>query len=83
MVVVSGGGWGVGDIAGAVGEFTKVPEVSSILCLAGRNEQLAEKLMSEFADEERVHVLGFTERMPEILAAADVLVALHRRSHLP
>ena len=44
MVVVSGGGWGVGDIAGAVGEFTKVEEVSSILCLAGRNEQLAEKL---------------------------------------
>ena len=74
MVVVSGGGWGVGDIAGAVGEFTKVQEVSSILCLAGRNEQLAEKLRSEFADEERVHVLGFTERMPEILAAADVLV---------
>ena len=74
MVVVSGGGWGVGDIAGAVGEFTKVDEVSSILCLAGRNEQLAEKLTSEFADEERVHVLGFTERMPEILAAADVLV---------
>jgi UDP-N-acetylglucosamine:LPS N-acetylglucosamine transferase len=40
MVVVSGGGWGVGDIAGAVGEFTRVPEVSSIVCLAGRNEQL-------------------------------------------
>ena len=28
MVVVSGGGWGVGDIAGAVREFTKVPEVT-------------------------------------------------------
>ena len=40
MVVVSGGGWGVGDIAGAVGEFTRVPEVTSIVCLAGRNEQL-------------------------------------------
>ena len=43
MVVVSGGGWGVGDIAGAVREFTRVPEVSSIVCLAGRNEQLAEQ----------------------------------------
>ena len=28
MVVVSGGGWGVGDIAGAVREFTRVPEVT-------------------------------------------------------
>jgi processive 1,2-diacylglycerol beta-glucosyltransferase len=74
MVVVSGGGWGVGDIAGAVGEFVKVPEVSSIVCLAGRNEQLQEKLESVFAAEPRVHIYGFTDKMPEILAAADVLV---------
>jgi UDP-N-acetylglucosamine:LPS N-acetylglucosamine transferase/Trp operon repressor len=73
-VVVSGGGWGVGDIAGAVREFTKVPEVTSIVCLAGRNEQLATKLRSAFADEPRVQVHGFTDKMPEILAAADVLV---------
>ena len=74
MVVVSGGGWGVGDIAGAVREFIKVPEVSSIVCLAGRNEQLSARLSVAFADEPRVHVYGFTDRMPELLAAADVLV---------
>ncbi|HSZ04226.1 MAG TPA: glycosyltransferase [Solirubrobacteraceae bacterium] len=73
-VVVSGGGWGVGDIAGAVREFTRVPEVTSIVCLAGRNEQLAAKLRGAFADEPRVHVYGFTDKMPQILAAADVLV---------
>ncbi len=73
-VVVSGGGWGVGDIAGAVREFTKVPEVRNIVCLAGRNEQLASKLREAFGDEPRVRVYGFTDRMPEILAAADVLV---------
>ena len=74
MVVVSGGGWGVGDIAGAVREFIRTPEVTSIVCLAGRNEQLHEKLSGAFAGEERVHVLGFTDKMPELLAAADVLV---------
>ncbi len=74
MVVVSGGGWGVGDIAGAVREFTRVPEVTSIVCLAGRNEHLAHKLHSAFADHPEVHVYGFTDRMPELLAAADVLV---------
>jgi processive 1,2-diacylglycerol beta-glucosyltransferase len=73
-VVVSGGGWGVGDIEGAVREFTRVPEVSNIVCLAGRNEQLAEKLSEAFAQEPRVRVYGFTDKMPEILAAADVLV---------
>jgi UDP-N-acetylglucosamine:LPS N-acetylglucosamine transferase len=74
MVVVSGGGWGVGDIAGAVREFTRVPEVSSIVCLAGRNDHLAGKLRAAFAGESRVHVYGFTDKMPELLAAADVLV---------
>ncbi len=74
VVVVSGGGWGVGDIAGAVREFTQVRDVTGIVCLAGRNEQLAERLRRMFADEPAVHVLGFTERMPEVLAAADVLV---------
>src|SRR5205085_1520798 len=74
MVIVSGGGWGVGDVAGAVREFTRVDEVSSIICLAGRNEHLADKLSEAFADEPRVHVYGFTKRMPELLAAADVLV---------
>lgn len=74
MVVVSGGGWGVGDIEGAVREFIRAEEVTSIVCLAGRNEPLGERLRATFAGEERVHVLGFTDRMPEILAAADVLV---------
>ncbi|HEX3911456.1 MAG TPA: glycosyltransferase [Solirubrobacteraceae bacterium] len=74
MVVVSGGGWGVGDVLGAVREFIEVPEASSIVVLAGRNEQLAEKLRRTFASEPRVHVYEFTDKMPELLAAADVLV---------
>jgi processive 1,2-diacylglycerol beta-glucosyltransferase len=74
VVVVSGGGWGVGDVEGAVREFIGVPEASSIVVLAGRNEPLAAKLRSSFAREPRVHVYEFTDKMPELLAAADVLV---------
>jgi processive 1,2-diacylglycerol beta-glucosyltransferase len=74
MVVVSGGGWGVGDVLGAVREFIRVPEASSIVVLAGRNEQLAQKLRRTFESEPRVHVYEFTDKMPELLAAADVLV---------
>jgi UDP-N-acetylglucosamine:LPS N-acetylglucosamine transferase len=74
MVVVSGGGWGVGDVEGAVRELRKVEEVSSIVCLAGYNEQLRERLKRTFAAEPSVHVYGFTQQMPELLAAADVLV---------
>jgi processive 1,2-diacylglycerol beta-glucosyltransferase len=74
MVVVSGGGWGVGDVEGAVREIAAIEDVSAIVCLAGRNEQLGKRLKRTFADEPRVAVFGFTERMPEILSAADVLV---------
>jgi len=74
MVVVSGGGWGVGDLTGAVRELMGMPEISAIVCLAGRNEQLREQLLREFAGNGRVHVYGFTDEMPRILAAADVLV---------
>jgi len=74
MVVVSGGGWGVGDVEGAVRELCRVPEVSSIVCLAGRNEQLHERLSTTFAKEASVHVYGFTDAMPQLLAAADALV---------
>ena len=74
MVVVSGGGWGVGDVEGAVRAIADIPGVSAIVCLAGRNQQLRERLETDFASERRVRVYGFTERMPEILAAADTLV---------
>jgi processive 1,2-diacylglycerol beta-glucosyltransferase len=74
LVVVSGGGWGVGDIEGAVRELSRVSDVSSIVCLAGYNEQLRERLSTAFAKESRVHVYGFTDKMPELLAAADALV---------
>ncbi|MGH2910996.1 MAG: MGDG synthase family glycosyltransferase [Solirubrobacteraceae bacterium] len=74
LVVVSGGGWGVGDVQGAVREIASIPDVSAIVCLAGRNEQLHKRLSEDFSDESRVRVYGFTDRMPEILAAADTLV---------
>ncbi len=74
MVVVSGGGWGVGDITGAVRELLRESEIGAIVCLAGRNEQLRERLNEDFAGQERVHVYGFTDEMPRLLAAADVLV---------
>jgi processive 1,2-diacylglycerol beta-glucosyltransferase len=74
MVVVSGGGWGVGDVTGAVRELLREPQIGVIVCLAGRNEQLCTRLSADFADQERVYVYGFTDEMPRLLAAADVLV---------
>ncbi|HZC30912.1 MAG TPA: hypothetical protein VE261_05290, partial [Gaiellaceae bacterium] len=74
LVVVSGGGWGVGDIVGAVEESLRVDGVTQVVCLCGRNEDLRERLLQRFDSEPRVRIEGFTEQMPDWLAAADVLV---------
>jgi processive 1,2-diacylglycerol beta-glucosyltransferase len=73
VVVVSGGGWGVGDIMGAVRELAQIPD-ATIVCLAGHNDAVRDSLTEQFAATDRVRVLGFTNEMSELLAAADVLV---------
>jgi UDP-N-acetylglucosamine:LPS N-acetylglucosamine transferase len=71
LVAVSGGGWGVGDLAGAVRVALELHGVR-VLLLCGRNELLRQRLATAF--DERVRVLGFVEDMPTLLAAGDVLV---------
>ncbi len=74
MVIVSGGGWGVGDVQGAVEEVLSVGGVAQVVCLCGHNEELREQLTHLFAHEPRVRIEPFTDRMPDWLAAADALV---------
>jgi UDP-N-acetylglucosamine:LPS N-acetylglucosamine transferase len=74
IVLVSGGGWGVGDLDGAIEEALLVLPPCEVVCLCGRNDELRGRLAERFAAEPRVRVEGFTERMVEWMAAADVLV---------
>jgi len=74
IVLVSGGGWGVGDVDGAVEEALRVDGVSRVVCLCGRNEALRTRLEALFAREPRVRTEGFTDRMADWMAAADVLI---------
>jgi UDP-N-acetylglucosamine:LPS N-acetylglucosamine transferase len=73
LIVVSGGGWGVGDLDGAVRAALTVTD-SRVICLAGRSEKTRTSLQLAFARNGRVSVWGFTDRMSALLAAADVLV---------
>jgi len=73
LVVVSGGGWGVGDIEGAVRTVLRFQH-AHVVCLAGRNAELEAQLQSAFAGVDRVSVCGFLDEMSDLLAAADALV---------
>jgi UDP-N-acetylglucosamine:LPS N-acetylglucosamine transferase len=74
IVLVSGGGWGVGQLDSAVEVALGVAEVGLVVCLCGRNDGLRERLERRFSGEPRVRVEGFTEEMADWLAAADALV---------
>jgi processive 1,2-diacylglycerol beta-glucosyltransferase len=73
VVLVSGGGWGVGDLAGAV-EAALALDIAVVACLCGRNESLRRELTGRHASEQRLRAVGFTDRMCAWLTAADVLV---------
>ncbi len=73
MVLVSGGGWGVGDLEGAI-DAAIAGEDTLVVCIAGRNESAREKLEQHYTGNERVRVLGFTEQMSDWMAAADAMV---------
>ena len=74
VVLVSGGGWGIGDLAGAVDAVLESQPQAAVVCLAGRNEEHRERLERRYASQPRVRVIGFTDRMGDLLAAADALV---------
>jgi UDP-glucose 4-epimerase len=73
VIAVSGGGWGVGDLAGATAAALEFKD-ATVLCLCGRNDPLREKVSKRFAGEPRLRIMGFTDRMGDVLAAADLLV---------
>jgi len=74
VVLVSGGGWGVGDLESAVDVALGLAVVAQVVCLCGRNEELRARLEERYDDDARVRVEGFTDRMNDWLAAADALI---------
>jgi UDP-glucose 4-epimerase len=73
VIAISGGGWGVGDLVGATRVALQF-EDATVLCLCGRNDKLRAKVVARFGGEPRLRVMGFTDRMGDVLAAADALV---------
>jgi UDP-N-acetylglucosamine:LPS N-acetylglucosamine transferase len=69
VVVVSGGGWGVGDLDGAVEDA--LASGAQVVVLCGRNEAVRARIAGRFPE---ALALGFTDRMAEVLAAGDCLI---------
>jgi processive 1,2-diacylglycerol beta-glucosyltransferase len=74
LVVVSGGGWGAGDVCGATDAALAAQPRVRVVVVAGRNERLMQALRQRHSADARVTVLGFTDQMATLLSAADAFV---------
>ncbi|HUC36084.1 MAG TPA: glycosyltransferase [Acidimicrobiales bacterium] len=72
-VLLMGGGWGLGPLATTARAL--VEDGVCVLAVAGRNEKLLERLRTVAVGSPRLEVFGFTDRVPELMAAADVVVS--------
>lgn len=74
-VLVTGGAWGLGGIEDAVRALAGMGGRVRVVAVCGRNRQLEQEL-SEWARARAdvLRVFGYVENMPELMAAADVVV---------
>jgi UDP-N-acetylglucosamine:LPS N-acetylglucosamine transferase len=74
LVLISGGGWGLGDLAGAVEAALALPE-TRVIVVAGQNEEARRSLEHRYGNSKRrISVLGFTQAMSDLLGVADAFV---------
>jgi processive 1,2-diacylglycerol beta-glucosyltransferase len=76
MVLQLAGGFGVGPVEALLDAILACPQPLEVVVVAGRNEELRERLQARPAPgRHRLHVLGFTDQIDELLAAADLVVS--------
>jgi processive 1,2-diacylglycerol beta-glucosyltransferase len=71
-VLLMAGGWGLGPLAASARALAAAGVQT--LAVAGRNRRAEDELRALAASDARVHAFGFTERVPELMAAANVVV---------
>ena len=75
LVLLMGGGLGMGGIRQAMASMDELNLPLQFVVLAGKNKELQEKLQEETKNlRHAVRVLGYTDRIPELLRAAAMLV---------
>lgn len=71
-VLLMSGGWGLGPVAKAAAALGDAGV--HVLAVAGHNTRLEATLRAVAARQPRVRAFGFTDRVPELMAAADLVI---------
>jgi processive 1,2-diacylglycerol beta-glucosyltransferase len=76
VILQLGGGFGVGPVEEIHRGILAVEKPLELVAVAGRNAELKTRLEAvERPARHRVHVLGFTDQIDELMAAADLVVS--------
>lgn len=78
LILVAGGGEGLGKIEEIARKLLESESSAAIVVLAGNNKKLKENcetLRKTPAAEKRLRVLGWTNRVPQLFRAADILIS--------
>jgi processive 1,2-diacylglycerol beta-glucosyltransferase len=73
-VLVIDSGWGFGPLTATVAELAAAG--AHVLAVAGRDQAVEQRFRALARETPRVIPFGFTDRVPELMAAADLVVAL-------
>ena len=73
-VLVIDSGWGFGPLTATVAELATAGV--HVLAVAGRDQAVEQRFRALARETPRVIPFGFTDRVPELMAAADLVVAL-------
>ncbi len=71
-VLLMSGAWGLGPLAAAARALGDAG--INVLAVAGNNARLARKLADVAARQPRVRPFGYTERVPDLMSAADLVI---------
>ncbi|MFD7593505.1 hypothetical protein ACFV6D_10785 [Kitasatospora sp. NPDC059812] len=71
-VLLMSGAWGLGPLARTAASLAAAGP--HVLAVAGRNQELERRLRAAARREPRLHPFGYTDRIPAMMAAADLVV---------
>lgn len=79
-VLLMGGSFGAGSIKDTLAELINIDRDFQIIVVTGRNKSLKEKLektliSNELTATKKITLLGFTDKMNDLLASVDILVS--------
>jgi processive 1,2-diacylglycerol beta-glucosyltransferase len=71
-VLLMSGAWGIGPVADAAEALASAGV--HVLAVAGQNTGLEHKLQAAARRQPRVRAIGYTDRIPELMAASDMVI---------